>query len=497
MIMETQSGIPAERVAARTSQLERASDVALVWYVQRRSWEDGGLALLAKELRSITPSPLGTNSMAVLGTEPGKVYTASQVQAVRAELPSRYVDDFPLTGEDTSRDVLEDACRRKDHEETDPYNLEPLTQTPRRRYPASYPAAAFLDLCHQAAGDLAADIERACVGRGGAALDVPFYFPRLWECVAENRVQWILAKRAPLAATETAAKVARALDFARFVRGLVLIIGNSGSGKSSGCLAWSIGSPGTSCIVEVPAGGGFGAFLRAIGRGLGMDVPSGTGNLDPLQCRIQTVLRTGQVTLILDEAQRCFPEGNYRAARPRRLEWINSQLGCGVPIAFVSTAPFDDLLRAIANAKRWDANQFINRAKWRLDMPEQTSATEFEQVSRAMFPGIQATFLHRLCCRIRDDGGGLPVLKKLADLARFNAVQAGRSTPTLHDIRYAQRQISLGDLGSGVESLQDAEQAPCAPPESRLHNRCSGARTARQSGEHNTRLAVADFQADL
>jgi len=191
------------------------------------------------------------------------------------------------------------------------------------------------------------------------------------------------------------------------------------------------------------------------------------GSPDALQDHIETVLASGQKTLILDEAQRCFPEGNYRAARPFRLEWIHSQLNRGVPIVLVSTPQFNDLLKAIRAAKRWDANQFVNRVRRQEDLPEQPSASDFELVAASMLPSLPAAALRRVCATLRDLGAGLGTLRTLAVRACCIAHQAGRKAATVSDVRQA--------LGGGRERgdrpLLSPEQPHCMPPEDGLQRR--------------------------
>ena len=101
---ECQTDLMANQVARRCRQLG-AEDRELIWFLQLLSHREGGLRQVARDLVASFPEGNATPSMRKFGMKPGQVYTASQVKAVRDEMPLGE-ENFPLRGEITDSEAI-------------------------------------------------------------------------------------------------------------------------------------------------------------------------------------------------------------------------------------------------------------------------------------------------------------------------------------------------------------------------------------------------------
>ena len=110
---ELETGLLANMVAKRCSVLPRAEDCELIWFVQSLSHQDGGLKQFAAELCERYPERLATPAMQRLGAKPGQVYSAKQVEQVRAEIPGGNFN-YLLQGENDLASYLDGPAEPAD-----------------------------------------------------------------------------------------------------------------------------------------------------------------------------------------------------------------------------------------------------------------------------------------------------------------------------------------------------------------------------------------------
>ena len=160
---------------------------------------------------------------------------------------------------------------------------------------------------------LASQLEDLCLNPRSALGDV-------WDALDGCRSEWLSAL-APIAETSVSQRVFGALDYTRDVRTLTLIDGPARIGKSYSAQAWCDRTAGLARYVQVPCSNDDIGFFRAIGRALGVSA-SLQLKASEIRNRVEEVLQLGDLMLVLDESQYCWPQSWQRYAMPSRVNWI-------------------------------------------------------------------------------------------------------------------------------------------------------------------------------
>ena len=315
---EFERGLIANLVAKRCALLDAKADRELIWFIQFLSHQDGGLTGIAKDLLAKFPDRLQTPAMAQIGMKPGRICNADQVKKIREEMPSSFDSRFHLSGE---VDFLYEISRPSFRDKGAALPKSRLEEKA-ASYPCSYPAQEFITVCHEeAANDLETYLRELCLD---PALDLssgPWYFPGLPSSLREYKAQFIQDKSAGIVTTALGEKVGEVLDYTAYSRGLTLMQGEARLGKSYAARVWCEQHPGLARFVEVSPGNDEASFFRDLARGLGL------GNflnykVVQIRERVEAILRTGDILLVLDEAQRLWPQRNLREGFPGRIVWV-------------------------------------------------------------------------------------------------------------------------------------------------------------------------------
>lgn len=240
---EYNGAISALLAAKRIALVEDAETKAVLWWIQQRSLKPGGLQKLTKELFEFLPRSLGTATMRKNGgCQPGKIFPAAAVRAIRDEMPREY-PHLPLRG-----DVVEDW--ESVWSETNPGVESILTDAP-----ASYSAEELLPIIRRAALSLPEHLTRLCLDpnidltnqkasahslRSQTPPDSAcvWYFGNLLDGLKAWRKRCADVATAALATTDVSEQIREALDFCFRRRRMILIEGVAGIGKSATSKAW-------------------------------------------------------------------------------------------------------------------------------------------------------------------------------------------------------------------------------------------------------------------
>lgn len=440
---EFERGLIANMVAKRCTLLERAADRELLWFLQLLSHQEGGLNQFVAQLCERNSGRIGSPSMLKFGSKPGQLYSASQVKTVRAEIPDGE-DQFPLQGELTSGEcVAVPECHPHD-EYLNPeawrraQDLNSQHQAASRARPTGYPAAEFKALALKTArAELEEHLQRLCLDPA-TRLDVgPWYFPELATALRDFQVEWI-AEHRPAVVTTNGKKIHEALDYALAKRLLVLIDGETRTGKSHATVDWVNQHPGcVRYVPEVPPGNDDVGFFRAIAKALGISHGLGLKSVE-LRERIEDTLQSGDLMLLLDEGHYCLPTNGYRHALPGRINWILTALvNHGVAVAIITTPQFLKTQKTVETRTNWNAGQFIGRIGHYEKLPDTLPRRDLEAVARVRLPGAPADAIEALVIYASNSKKYLAGIKAVADRAQYQVEKAGRSKVELLDVMRA------------------------------------------------------------
>jgi len=418
-------GLIANLVAKRAALLDDKADRELIWFIQYMSHQEGGIAALAKDIMAKYPERIQTSHMAELKLKRGKICARDEVKIIREDFPNPVA--YSLKGED-AYGILYPGPDGKIR--PDPY-------------PNSYPASDFFNCCAEAAAqNLHNELSETCLN---PARDLnagqPWYFPTLIQTLREYKANFIQQKSEGVVVTSLGAKVFEVLDYTHYSRGLTLMEGNARTGKSFAAKAWCARNPGKARFVEVATGNDDASFYRDIARGLGL------GNflnykVVQIRERVESVLLTGDIVLVLDEAQRLWPQRNLRECYPGRIVWVMTMANAGVPISCVSTPQFINAQKLMEKSG-WNSAQLTGRIAHYESLPVELSNDDLMAVARVVMPHATATVLTALSAYARSSARYLAAVDTIATRASFIASRAGRPHSSPADVREAMRQTVI------------------------------------------------------
>jgi len=249
-------------------------------------------------------------------------------------------------------------------------------------------------------------------------------------------------------------KVCETLDYTLQSRSLTLLEGNARLGKSFSARAWCEQHPGHARFVEVPPGNDDASFFRALARGLGL------GNflsykVVEIRERVESVLRTGNIVLVLDEAQRLWPQ-RVRYSFPSRIIWVMSLANDGVPICMVSTPQFI-LAQKLIEKNGWNSAQLTGRIGYYEFLPTELGTSDLMAVSRAVLPEASPEVLKVLATYARASARYLAAVDTVAKRARYIAQRAGRASCKTEDIQTAMNESVIPSDTTLALNLEQAQ----------------------------------------
>jgi hypothetical protein len=446
---EMQRGLLANCVAARVSALADPLHRKLIWWLQHESWQPGGLDKLAAEIMERWPERFVTPSMKRIGFDDGQIYNADEVRQVRAEISKTpngclgwRAEEFALKGE--YRSFARQIAMMATFDPARALEMEREQESLMEEYqsePDSYPAAVFVTKCRAAAEEDFSKFlfERLCLDPAVKLAPSPlWYLPSLGETLTElHDLQAAKAAgRAPV--TQIGAKVHDDLDYALTARGSIVVIdGVARTGKTFAGKQWCDARPGQARYVQVPSSNDDLSFFRAICEALGLGASRAYKALD-LRAKIEDVLQTGDLLLVLDEGHHLFPQRNMRLAVPHRINWVRTQLvNMDVPVAVLTTPQFTKSQEQLVRNGGWSSEQLIGRIGQYTQLPDALDEKDLEAVAKHWLPSGNAKTIRLLITYAQSSEKYLQGIESLVCRARFQSAKAGRSEPRFEDVAAA------------------------------------------------------------
>jgi len=495
---EFERGLLANLVAKRVSLLDDKADRELLWFLQYLSHQEGGMAAVAAALLSKYPDRVGTEAMVKIGKGASKTYNAAEVRRIRDDIPRGLRRRFPLraeTNQELSRmsnryhHLAEQAERARElmaqadeafsaaasyesifnTAEAERVSEEKAQDRDRAaKYPASYPVSEFLDLCRQAAKQgfnfendpdaLERELCRLCLDperkfNAGA----PWYFVSLVNTLRDFHNHWVESKSAAIVVTALGKKVCENLDYTLQSRSLSLMEGTARTGKSFAAQAWCLQHPGAARFVEVPPSNDESSFVRALARGLGIG-SSLQYKLGELRERVESVLLTGDLLLVLDEAHRLWPQRNLRYCFPTRINWVMAMANAGVPICMISTPQFIEWQKAAEEKGGWNSAQLTGRIGHYELLPASLDVPDLMAVGKAVLPEATNDILRALAAYARTSARYLAAVDSIAKRAKYITQRAGRTQCTADDVRTAMQESVIPSDTRLVRTLENTRK---------------------------------------
>ncbi len=282
-------------------------------------------------------------------------------------------------------------------------------------------------------------LKQLCLDPRITPLADAWYFSALIETLREYQSNCVELNRSGAVVTSLGSKVYEVLDYTYNGRGLTLIDGNARMGKSHAAKAWCEQHPGKSRYVEVPPGNDEAGFFRALARGLGI------GNflqykVTEIRERVEGVLLTGDLLLVLDEAHRLWPQKNLRYSYPNRINWVMTMANHQIPICAIATPQFIEFQKVAEENGRWNSSQLTGRISHYESLPADLSPEDLMAVAQSVLPEATTNVLRALAVYARSSSRYLAAIDSISKRAKYIAMLAGREVPTSDDVRKAMRE---------------------------------------------------------
>ncbi|HZV35039.1 MAG TPA: ATP-binding protein [Verrucomicrobiae bacterium] len=422
---EFERGLMANLVAKRCELLTDAADRELVWWLQLRSWQEGGFQKLAGDLVASHPDRIATKSMRKYGCKPGQKYTWDQKEKVESEIESQADRDRRF--ERLARETMLIDCG--DYEDR-----ERVLESAKKRL---FPADPYLPQCQSVAlAELPEYLASICLDPS-LSLDGcdPRYFSNLIPALREIMAAEIETARTGTVVTELGRQVYETLDYCQQGRCMVLIDGLARTGKTHSAKAWCKLHPGTARYVQCPSQNDDTSFFRALCKALGVSTSRNYKTIE-LRNRVEDILQRGDLTLVLDEAHYAWPQGNFRYTMPARISWIMTALvNHGVSVALVTTPQFFRTQNSIEKNSAWTSEQFSGRIGHYQKLPDSLSREDLSAVAKSFLPEGDANSIKALVLYAQGSAKYLAAIESVTRRARFLASKSGRGKVIFADVQ--------------------------------------------------------------
>jgi energy-coupling factor transporter ATP-binding protein EcfA2 len=295
-------------------------------------------------------------------------------------------------------------------------------------------------------------------------------------------------------------EVFETLDHALETGKMVVIEGESGSGKTTAAQAWCAAHEGETRFISLSGITHKTGFFRKLATAIGLS--AARSKAIDMQVRVEDFFRRTRLMLVIDEAHYLWPQYQRSYSSPELIDWVNTALiNQNVPVALICTDQFAKLKTRLEKQSGWTSEQLEHRITRYKRLPNMPTKEDLQTVAAKLLalrwdsrsqqwnlsgPAPHPDFVKMVV------GYALTSKMRLAAVAdtitetRYQARRHGGSQILASDIRAALLDYQI----PSDEALQSAFQSdrPSVRPavtvqssiEPILQHRCNGIATALQ-----------------
>jgi hypothetical protein len=328
-------GVLANAVAAKAQLYRSAAHRSLLFFLQGLSMDNGGLRAVARELFDMFPDRIVTCDSNAL--------TQEQRQEEMAAWLAAHGDDC----------VTDDEHALK--------------------------ARWFAEFLERLCIDPAIDLEEISANK--VSPDAP-YFRDPVGAILEYRKRQRAELLARTAVTSIGSEVHRWLDRALSARRMIVIEGGSGAGKTHAAELWCRLHLGEARFVTLSGITHRTGLFQKIGSALGLAICQHASS--KLQAKVEAHLESTKLMLVIDEAHQLWPAHKRTHSPPELIDWINTLVNMGVPVALICTDQFAKRKSHVEKQTGWTADQFIHRTWLKETIEERPTKSDLRAVARSL-----------------------------------------------------------------------------------------------------------------
>jgi KaiC/GvpD/RAD55 family RecA-like ATPase len=327
---------------------------------------------------------------------------------------------------------------------------------------------------------------------------LPPHYVRIIDALYKFRERSEAEIRADFVLTTIGKEIFETLDHALAIGKMVVIEGESGSGKTTAAEAWCAQHQGEARFVSLSGITHKTGFFRKLAMTIGLAASKRKGS--DIQVKVEDFFHKSRLMLVVDEAHYLWPRLQQRESSPVLVDWINTALvNHNVPVALICTDQFAKLKKRVEERTGWTSEQLEHRVKRYKKLTALPTKQDLEAVATKLLAvrwnmheqrwNIADSTPHRdfvrmvvgyaLTCKMR-----LPAIAATVEEARYQALKAGRSSVIATDIRTAILDYQIPSDEALHGAFQTDQVRPAITFRSRLdpilRRRCNGVATGMQ-----------------
>ena len=292
---------------------------------------------------------------------------------------------------------------------------------------------------------------------------------QIFDAVRQFQDRYEAAIKSDFVLTTIGKEIFETLDHALGIGKMVVIEGESGSGKTTAAEAWCAQHQGQTRFVSLSGIPHKTGFFRKLATTIGIAATKRRGS--DIQVKVEEFFQKSRLMLVIDEAHYLWPRLQQRESSPVLVDWINTALvNHNVPVALICTDQFAKLKARVEKQTGWTSEQLEHRVKRYKKLTPVPTKKDLETVATKLLalrwdsrsrewtlrgPSPNPDFVkmvvgYALTCKMQ-----LPAITATVEEARFQARKANRSQILATDIRTALLDYQI----PSDEALQSAFQS--------------------------------------
>src|SRR5713101_8019482 len=241
------------------------------------------------------------------------------------------------------------------------------------------------------------------------------------------------------------------LDHALHIGKMIVIEGESGSGKTTAVEAWCAAHQGQVRFVSLSGITHKTGFFQKLATAIGL--AASKRKATDMQVKVEEFFRKTRLMLVIDEAHYLWPQHERSHSNPELVDWVNTALvNQKVPVALICTDQFAKLKARVEKRTGWTSEQLGHRVKRYKKLSSTPTKEDLKAVAARLLamrwnshdqqwnasgPAAHRDFIkmvvgYALTCNMR-----LPAVANTVEEARHQARRHGRSQILATDIRSA------------------------------------------------------------
>lgn len=407
-------GVLANAVAAKAQLYRSAAHRSLLFFLQGLSMDNGGLIAVACELFGMFPDRISSKCESVAGNADAELCL------------------FMLEHDSSVSDEQRHAAKVR----------------------------WFANFLERVCIDPAVDVEEISASKFSP--DAPYFCDPV-RAIVEYRKRQRAELLARTAVTSIGSEVHRLLDRALSARRMIVIEGDSGAGKTHAAELWCRLHLGEARFVTLSGITHRTGLFQKVGAALGLAICQHASS--KLQAKVEAHLASTKLMLVIDEAHYLWPQHKRTHMPPELIDWIDTLVNMGVPIALICTDQFAKLKANVEKQTGWTDDQFIHRTWLKETIKERPTKSDLLAVARSLL-SYRWSETHEQwvfdadCCPkpVYVDAVALyaaanllplPSIRSIIDEARVLANERGRNNVV----------VSARDIKQALESRQRSDVA--------------------------------------